>query len=113
MTCMFARMHVPAHSRSVDVCRTMLSAFSAAGNRQLSAMQPSIGSCLMPSVSPRKAYIKSWFLLDIVACLPLECILANAAKTVNFYNTPKLIRSGSSFLFVSQKATCSSFREGT
>ncbi|KAK9844915.1 hypothetical protein WJX74_008624 [Apatococcus lobatus] len=39
-----------------------------------------------------KEYLTSWFLLDLVACMPLECILANAAKTVNFYNTPKLIR---------------------
>ncbi len=40
----------------------------------------------------RKAYLTSWFLIDIIACLPLECILANAATHVNFYNTPKLIR---------------------
>ncbi|KAK9868627.1 hypothetical protein WJX84_000472 [Apatococcus fuscideae] len=39
-----------------------------------------------------KAYLTSWFLIDIIACLPLECILANAATHVNFYNTPKLIR---------------------
>lgn len=71
-------------------------------NWHLSAMQPSTRrqQCLMLSVFLRKAYITSWFLLDIVACLPLECILANAATTVNFYNTPKLIRWGRMSLFV-------------
>lgn len=40
----------------------------------------------------RYHYITSWFWLDALACLPLECILFTAAPHVNWYNTPKFIR---------------------
>ncbi|KAK9830476.1 hypothetical protein WJX72_011950 [[Myrmecia] bisecta] len=38
-------------------------------------------------------YFTSWFWIDIIACLPLECVLVAAAPSVNWYNTGKAIRT--------------------
>lgn len=40
----------------------------------------------------RSRYLHSWFLVDVIACFPLECILFAAAPRVNWYNTPKFLR---------------------
>ncbi|KAL3143545.1 Potassium/sodium hyperpolarization-activated cyclic nucleotide-gated channel 3 [Trebouxia sp. C0009 RCD-2024] len=37
-------------------------------------------------------YLKSWFLVDAIACIPLDCILFAAAPRANLYNIPKFIR---------------------
>ena len=37
-------------------------------------------------------YTRGWFILDVVASFPLECVLTAAAPGVNFYNMGKAIR---------------------
>ena len=48
--------------------------------------------CLEPCVQCSWQYTKGWFILDIVASFPLECVLTAAAPGVNFYNMGKAIR---------------------
>ena len=40
----------------------------------------------------RRRYIRVWFWVDAISCIPLECILFTAAPSVYWYNLPNLIR---------------------
>eukprot|EP00884_Botryococcus_braunii_P019155 jgi/Botrbrau1/5923/Bobra.0366s0097.1 len=39
-----------------------------------------------------KNYLTTWFALDIISCLPLDCILTAAANDINWYNCGQYIR---------------------
>ena len=41
--------------------------------------------------SCRRYYVRGWFWVDIISCIPLECILL-AANHVQWYNFGKFIR---------------------